>query len=254
MTKKPVAVQLWTLRDEIAEDLPGTLAKVSDIGYDGVELWFRTYPPVAELKQMLKDCDLVPISAHVPYLDLRDHLEDVAAYHKELGNTNLTIPIIPGELRQTPEDWKRRVSEIEVIAHRCKELGCQLGYHNHTVEFESQVDGVDAHDYIFANVAPDLLKVQLDTYFIAAVDKDPVAYIQRYSGRMPLLHLKEKSKTPERNQNAEIGSGVIDWDAVFSAAEDAGVAWYIVEQNCEVYPAIQSVRMSYDYLVSKGVV
>jgi sugar phosphate isomerase/epimerase len=251
MSRMPVAVQLWTLRDEIAKDLPGTLRQVAEIGYAGVELWFQEFPPVDELGKILEDCNLKAVSAHVPFVQLRDGFESVVHYHRALGNTDLAIPIIPEDLRKTEDDWKQRVEEIVAIARRCKDAGLRLSYHNHAVEFEETVDGIEAHDYIFSTVDADLLQAQLDTYFIAEVGKDPAAYIRRYSGRVPLLHIKEKSKTPERNKQAEIGHGVIDWDAVFAAAEEAGVEWYIVEQDWGVYPALESIKISFDYLESR---
>ena len=252
MSTKPVAVQLWTLRQEIAEDLPGTLRQVADIGYAGIEAWFPTWPPAGELKSIAEDSGLEIISAHVPFLELRDGLAGVAEYHRQLGNTALAIPNIPADLRAGADDWKRRVEEIAGIAAGCKQAGLRLSYHNHAVEFEDSIDGVDVHDYIFANVPADLLAAQLDTFFIADVGRDPAGYIRRYAGRGPLLHIKDRSTNLDA-ANTEIGRGTIDWDAVFAAADAAGVEWYIVEQNCQEYPALESIRMSYEYLSSCGV-
>ncbi len=252
MSVKPVAVQLWTLREEIAADLPGTLRQVGEIGYAGIEAWFGTWPAAEQLKAIVADCGLTVISAHVALLELRDQFGSVAEYHHRLGNANLAIPMIPPDLRQGEDDWKRRVEEIVEIGRACRAEGFQLFYHNHTMEFEDQVDGGDAHDYIFSTAPPELLKAQLDTYFIEAVGKNPAEYIRRYAGRVPLLHIKDKSATPDI-ANTEIGRGTIDWDAVFAAAEEAGVEWYIVEQNCQELPALESIRVSLDYLKSHGV-
>jgi len=252
MIKKPVAVQMWTVRKEMAEDLAGTLARIAEIGYAGVELWFPEFPPVVDLKALLVDTGLKAMGAHVPYLQLRDNFSAVAEYHQALGNTDLAIPIIPADLRQSSENWHKRIPEIAEIARKAKNAGFRFSYHNHAVEFQETVDGQEAHDVIFESIGADLLKAELDTFFIAQMDKDPVAYINRYSGRVPLLHLKEKSGTPEISEGTEIGQGVIDWDSVFAAAEAAGVEWYIVEQNCEGLPALESIRVSFEYLRSKG--
>lgn len=253
MTKKPVAVQLWTVRREMASDLAGTLARIAETGYAGVELWFQEAPPVAELKAILDDTGLKAMGAHVPYLQLRDQFDAVAEYHAALGNTDLAIPIIPADLRQSAENWRKRVVEIAEIGRKARDAGFRLSYHNHSVELEEMVDGQEAHDFIFESVDADLLKAELDTFFFAEMGKDPVAYIRRYSGRAPLLHVKELSKTPEVSRSTELGQGVIDWDGVFAAAEDAGVEWYIVEQNCEQLPALESIRVNLDFLRSKGV-
>jgi len=254
MKKLPVAIQMWTVRNEIADDLKGTLERIAETGYHGVELWFPEFPSVGKLKKMLGNCGLKVISAHIPFVDLRDDFLAVADYHKELGNTNLTIPSIPALLRESENDWVQRVEEIGVIARKAKDAGFQLAYHNHAVEFENCIGDVEVHDYIFEKIDVDVLNVELDTFFIADVGKDPAEYIRRYKGRSSLLHIKEKSKTPGKNQNAEVGYGTIDWDSVFAAAEESGVEWYIVEQNCQVYPAFESIRMSLEYLKSRGIV
>lgn len=252
MPGKALAVQLWTLRNEITEDLPGTLRRVAEIGYDGVELWFAQWPPPEELKAMLDDNGLVPAGAHVPYLELRDNLDAVIAYHHAVRNTDLAIPVLPEHLRGTSEAWRERVGEIAEIGSRCRDGGLRLSYHNHAIEFEEFVDGVEAHDFIFGEVSSDALQAQLDTYFIAAMDKDPVAYIQRYSGRVPLLHVKDLGYVDGRQATVEIGEGELDWDAILPAAETAGVEWTIVEQNCQVHPALESIAISYAFLKERG--
>ncbi len=222
-TKRPVGVQLWTLRKELAQDLSGTLAKVAEIGYAGVELWFPAWPEVAVLKAALAGSGLRVAGAHVPFLDLRDRFAQVAAYHAEIGNRDVVIPFLPQELRDSDAAWRQRIAEIGEIAARCRDAGFRLSYHNHAFEFTDRVGGQEAHDAIFASVPPDLLKAELDTFFIQDLGKDPAAYIRRYAGRLPLLHLKEKAKPAAGTQNAEVGDGVIDWDAVFTAVDGAGI-------------------------------
>jgi sugar phosphate isomerase/epimerase len=161
--------------------------------------------------------------------------------------------VLPQELRDSDAAWGQRIAEIGKIAVACHDAGFRLSYHNHAFEFTDRVGGHEAHDAIFASVSPDLLKAELDTFFIQDVGKDPAAYIRRYAGRLPLLHLKEKAKPSAGTQNAEVGDGIIDWDAVFAAAEGAGVEWYLVEQNCEAFPALQSIGMSLDFLRRRGV-
>ncbi len=253
MMKKPVGIQLWTVRDGLEKSIENTLKTIAEIGYRGIETWFPKYPAASELKRILQGTGLKAMGAHVPFLDLRDKFDQVAVYHQEIGNSDLAIPIIPENLRGTSENWKKRVEEIATIAERCRQAGFRLSYHNHTNEFEENVDGMEAHDYIFEQIDADLLKAELDTYFITAVGKDPVEYIKRYSGRVPLLHIKDQHKNKDKYQNTEIGSGTIDWDAVFRAAESAGVEWYVLEQNCEEYPSLQSIKTSFEFMQSKGI-
>jgi sugar phosphate isomerase/epimerase len=249
---KPVGLQMWTVRESMAGDLEGTFEAVAKMGYRGVELWFREWPAKPDgLKRILEGTGLEVPSAHVPFLSLRDDFGAVAAFHRVVGTRYLTIPAIPAELRASDEDWKARVQEMVRIGRDCKDAGFQLAYHNHAFEFESTIGGVEVHDYIFQNVPEDLLKTELDTYFLASVGKDPADTIRRYGARMPMLHLKEKHKSSDY-QNAEVGYGTIDWDSVFEAAASSAVEWYVVEQNCQERPELESVGMSLDYLKSRG--
>ena len=104
----------------------------------------------------------------------------------------------------------------------------------------------------FATISADLLKAQIDTFFIEQVGKSPAEYIRKYAGRLPLLHLKDKANELGAVQ-AEVGHGTIDWTAVLAAANEAGVEWLIVEQNCADRPAFKSVEMSFDFLKSAAV-
>jgi sugar phosphate isomerase/epimerase len=244
-----IALELWTVRHELAEDLPATLATVAEIGYGAVELVKLEGWPAADLRRVLDANGLQVVSAHVPYVDLRDDLDAVVAYHTALGHKDLVISVIPGDLRQTEDDWRERIDEIEAIAKRCRAAGFRLSYHNHAMEFENYVDGDEVHDVIFRQVAADLLNVQLDTYFVKSMGKDPVAYIERYAGRLPLLHAKEAPIPGSERSNPEVGQGSIDWPAVVAASEEAGVEWVIVEQNCIDRPALDSIAISYRYLV-----
>jgi len=252
MSGKPLAVQIYTLRKELAEDIPGTLQAVADIGYNGIELWFATWPPASELKAILDDTGLQPAGAHVSYLELRDNLDGLIAYHRAVGNTDLAIPFLSEDLRGSSQAWKARVAEFAEIGARCRDAGMRLSYHNHAMEFQELVDGVEAHDFIFSQVDSDVLKAQLDTYFITAVGKDPVAYLKRYSGRVPLLHVKELGMVDGRPDTVEVGQGVLDWPAILQAADGAGVEWYIVEQDRQARPALESIAMSYEYLKECG--
>jgi sugar phosphate isomerase/epimerase len=128
-----------------------------------------------------------------------------------------------------------------------------LLFHNHDHELIEQCEGRDALDAIFDTIPAEKLKVQIDTYFVKHVGRDPGAYIRRYAGRLPLLHLKEKPAQPSPYVNTEIGRGIIDWSDVFAAAEAADVAWFVIEQKCEQFDPLTSAKMSIDYLKSCGV-
>jgi len=244
---KQLAVQLWTVRDEMARDLPGTFSALAEMGYQGVELWFDPWPEPQEVRRLLDQTGLQVAGAHVLFLDLRDRFDEIARWHEAVGNRHLIIPHIPDRLRQTPDDWRQRVEEIHSIAERCREANFTLSYHNHAVEFIDTIDGEEIQDYIYRTVPADLLKAQIDTYFVAQVGKDPAAYIRRYAERMAAVHLKDKSRDPQFI-NAPVGQGTIDWDAVLPEALGSAAQWLVVEENCQGRDALSSCRESFRYL------
>ena len=244
----PVGVQLWTLRRETAEDLPGTLKQVAAIGYRGVELWFQKWPDAKDLKSITGDLGLAIASAHVSLLELKTDFNRVADYHRTIGNRSLVVPYIPNFQTFTADDWRRTVDDIRDVARLGKEAGFRMFYHNHDFEFLNKVDNVEVLDLIFSSVDPQLLQAEIDVFFVADTGRDPATLIKKFAGRVKFVHLKEKSKPGEQAKNTELGRGVIDWPSVFAAADQAGVEWYFVEQNCEDRSALDSIRTSFEFL------
>lgn len=252
--KIPVGVQLWTLRKELAEDLVGTLKQVAAIGYQGVELWFQKWPAAGELKKIVADCGLKIASAHVNLKDLLDDFPRLADYHRTVGNRTLVIPFIPNYAGLTQDGWNQTIDDIRHVARTGREAGFEVLYHNHAFEFTTRVGNVEVFDQIFGTIDAQLLGAEIDVFFVADVGRDPAALLRKFSGRLKRVHLKEKSKPGEKAQNTELGRGTIDWKPVLAAAAEAGTEWYLVEQNCEDRSALESIRVSFDYLRSLGVV
>lgn len=248
----PVGVQLWTLRKETADDLPGTLKQVAAIGYRGVELWFQKWPDAHELKKMADDNGLTLASAHVNLKDMKSDFSRIADYHHTIGNRSLVIPYVSDYKNVTAGDLARLLDDIRGVGRLANAAGFRLFYHNHAVELTNKVDGVEVLDVIFGSIDPQLLQPEIDVFFAADTDHDPAGLLKKYAGRVKYVHLKEKAKPGEKAKNTELGRGVIDWPAVFAAADSAGVEWYFVEQNCEDRSALDSIRASYEYLRSQG--
>jgi sugar phosphate isomerase/epimerase len=253
-TRIPVGVQLWTLRRELAEDLPGTLRQVAEIGYAGVELWFQKWPDPRELKNVLDDCGLKIASAHVNLKDMLEDFPRLRDYHQAIGNTTLVIPYIPDFAKLTPEGWRKTVDDVRLAARAGRDAGFSVLYHNHDFEFMTRVGDVEVFDLIFGTIEKKLLGAEIDVFFVAEVGRDPVAVLRRFDGRLKRVHLKEKAKPGSPFKNTELGRGTIDWDAVCAAAAAAGTEWFLVEQDCEGRPALESIRVSYQFLRDKGLV
>jgi sugar phosphate isomerase/epimerase len=247
-----VGVQLWTLRRELADDMPGTLRQVSKIGYAGVELWFQKWPDPRELKNVLDDCGLKIASAHVNLQDMLEDFPRLRDYHRAIGNTTLVIPYIPDFAKLTPEGWRKTVDDVRLAARAGREEGFTMLYHNHDFEFTTRVDGVEVFDLIFGTIEEKLLGAEIDVFFVADVGRDPVAVLRRFDGRLKRVHLKERAKPGSPFKHTELGRGTIDWDAVCAAAAAAGTEWFLVEQDCEGRPALESIRISHEFLRDKG--
>ncbi len=251
--KIPIGVQLWTLRRELAEDLAGTLRKVGEIGYQGVELWFQKWPVAEDLKKIVDDCGLKIASAHVNLKDLLLDFNRIADYHRKIGNKTLVIPYIPDYAKLSADDWHRTIDEVRLAARNGSEAGFTMLYHNHDFEFTTRVGDMEVFDLIFGTIDEKLLGAEIDVFFVADVGRDPAALLRKFSGRLKRVHLKEKAKPGSPSKNTELGRGTIDWPTVLSAASEAGTEWYLVEQNCEDRPALESIRSSLEYLRNLGV-
>jgi len=252
MARIPVALQMYTVRDDQARDFAGTFEKVAAIGYEGAELAGTGGLTATELRNLLDGLGLRIAGGHVGLPQLETELNQALDYYSELGSDYITCPWLPEERRKSAEDYRRLAATLTEVGAKTKERGIQLCYHNHAFEF-TKFDGENALDILFSASDPNLVKSELDTYWVEYGGESAVAYLTKYAGRVPLVHLKDM--TPGENRTfAELGEGTIDWDAVLSACESASAqtAWYIVEQDTCQRPPLESARISFDYLRAKG--
>ncbi|MCL6430709.1 MAG: sugar phosphate isomerase/epimerase [Anaerolineae bacterium] len=252
MARIPVALQLYTVRDEAAKDFIGTLRKVAAIGYAGVEM--AGVPPsltAREVKQTLDDLGLRCVGAHTGLEQLEQHLPRVIEDNLELGNRYLVIPWIPDSMRADEAACHETVRRLNAIGRTCREHGLTLAYHNHDVEFK-RVGGRYVLEILYDETDPALVKGEPDVYWIARAGEDPAAWLRRYPGRCPLVHLKDMTPAPERGF-AEIGEGIIDFAPIFAACEAGGTEWYIVEQDRCARPTLESAALSLQHLREWGI-
>jgi sugar phosphate isomerase/epimerase len=266
-----IAVQLYTVRDLIAQDFDGTLAKVAEAGYKEVELagfslddgkvhYFGKTPQ--ELRAALDRHGLTAPSTHVNFTSLStENFPQVLEASKVLGHRYIVNPWIDEPVRKQPDGWKHATDTFNRVGEASKKAGFQFAYHNHWFEF-LPVDGKLPYDILLQQCDPGLVKMEMDLCWITAAGVDPVNYFNRYPGRFPLVHVKDLKKIPQITtggaQNfgdtvdlTEVGSGIIDWKQLFSHAGKAGIKLYIVEHDRPKAP-IQSIKASYDYLEKLG--
>ena len=247
----PVGLQLYTVRDDMAKDFKGTLQKVKELGYDGVEFAGLYNNTPEQVKAMCVEIGLNPISAHVPLQEMLEDVDKVIADYKAIGCQYIVVPYVTEERRPGGELFKQMVEEIRGIGEKCKAAGLVLLYHNHDFEFAKTETGEFGLDYLYANVPADLLQTELDQCWVKYAGQDPVSYLLKYEGRSPVVHLKdyyasgEQKEDPyaliglnegEKKENTAfefrpLGYGVQDIPAIIEASKKAGSKWLIVEQD-----------------------
>jgi sugar phosphate isomerase/epimerase len=245
----PIALQLYSVREDCAKDLPGTLAAVAKMGYKGVE-WAGYYGRSAkELRKMCDDLGLKVVGTHIG-LDtlLGDELEKTVEFNHILGNKHLIVPGLPAERTKTRQAWLETARIFNEIAERLHAFGMLTGYHNHTIEFKP-LDGELPWDTFFGNTRQDVI-MQFDTGNAMHGGADPVPFLERYPGRAITVHIKAFSKT---NDKALIGEDDLPWDRIFHICETTGgTEWYIVEQESYAYPPLECVDRSLQNLRKMG--
>lgn len=249
MERIPIALQLYSIREDCAKDLPGCLKAVAGMGYEGVEFAGYHGFDAVRLKTMLDDLGLKCAGAHTGIDQLApDRLVDTMEFHRTLGNEFLIVPGLPGEYTSSADAWKKTAQLFNEISEKVKPEGFHLGYHNHHIEFQP-LDGQIPWDIFFSNTSADIT-MQLDTGNALVGGADAAEFLPRYPGRALTVHLKEHSAT---NDKALIGEGDVDWQKIFHLCETVGrTRWYIVEQESYAFPPMECVDKCLQALKAMG--
>ena len=273
-----VGLQLYSVRHALAESVPATLQRISDLGFHYLEaanhhaatddgIGFGT--PAAELRTLLDGLGLQVIGCHVNPLDRPDRLAAILDYQQEIGNSQIGCDIEfypPGD-----RDYVlRRAEFFNQVGRLCADRGMRFYYHNHYQEFQ-HVDGKTVYEMILDNTDPDLVHVELDTYWVYRGGHDPVAWMRRYPERMILLHQKDfpaqaaqplnlydgvvdvdatiTMDTFERDLDpatfTEIGTGTLPIQDIIDAATGCvNLQYLLLEQDFSSYPDLESIARS----------
>ena len=235
--KIPVGVELYSVREQCAKDLPGTLTAVAKIGYKGVEFVGYHKRTAKELRQMLDDLGLVACGTHTPYESvLADKLAETIEFNRTIGNNFLIVPWMTGKTKQ---EWLDKAKLFNELADKVKPHGMFVGYHAHAHDFE-KIEGESAWDIFFGNTKPEVI-MQLDTSNCCEGGAEPVAVLKKYPGRAKTIHIKANGGGPE----AVFGEDKVDWKGVFEFCEGkGGTQWYVVEHETSKDP-IDAIRRAY---------
>ena len=275
--KLPVGLQLYSVRTDLEKDFYGTLKAVREMGYAGVEFYGEYYGhSMVEIKRMCTELGLIPLSNHVPFQEMIDDIDKVIEQNTILGVQYIVFPYMDEASRPgvDPEQFKATVAKIGEIGVKVREAGFQLLYHNHDFEFVALADGTVGYDYIFKSNDTANLQNELDVCWSDYAGFCPVEEIKKYSGNVPVVHLKDYylegklSSAPYaligvNTDNSmkddggwfeyrPVGMGQVDMPCVIKAAMEAGSQWLVVEQDepNEGFTRLQAVAKSVEYLRS----
>jgi sugar phosphate isomerase/epimerase len=244
--KYGIALQLYTIRDAMSSDAPGSLKKVAEMGYASVELAgyanrkFYGYEP-AEFRKMVNDLGMEILSSHTQVEALGvtlDNAKIMAEDHAKLGVKYCIQPWVVEDARKTIASYQKMVADWNMVGKIMKEYQIQFGYHNHNFEFQTVEGKVPYFDVFMKEMDPDLLTMEIDLFWITKAGQDPVEIFKRYPGRFQLFHMKDMytKEAPFYSTNgvkdfAPVGEGIIDFKKILAAKNIAGMKYMIVEQD-----------------------
>jgi sugar phosphate isomerase/epimerase len=254
MSKHVVGAQLYTVREftKTIDGVAESLKKVADIGYKAVQIsGFGDVDP-KDVAKMVDDLGLTVASTHRNWHDFQTNLDTEIEIHKLWNCAHPAIGGLPRDYH-VPDGVKRFRDELDPIAEKLAAEGMDFSYHNHNHELVKW-GGTTWLDMLYDQIPPEMLKAEIDTYWIQAGGADPALWVEKCAGREPLLHLKDMIITLEREQRfAEIGEGNLNWAAILDAAKKGGVEWYLVEQDRSYdRDPFESLAISYRNLVKMG--
>jgi sugar phosphate isomerase/epimerase len=257
-----VGLQLYTVRDAMEKDPQGTLAKVAAIGYNSVE--GATYTDTEkfygmsprEFKKVLKQNGLVMPSSHYRLGEDKNNGKDMMGtlmhdWNKavddgaELGLKYMVCAWLSPKERGNLDHYKKVAEQLNIAGERCKKSGIQLCYHNHDFEFIKEDDQYPYN--ILMNTDKNLVKMEVDLYWITKAGQDPIALFKEHPGRFPLWHTKDMDKTAAKDFT-EVGNGVIDFKKIFQYKSLAGMKYFFVEQDKTPGSPFDSITQSYKYI------
>lgn len=276
MSKLKVGIQLYSVREEMEKDMDATLKAVKEMGYDYVEFAGYFGHSAEEVHSLLNKYGLECISVHQSYdVFLEDEKKNID-YLKTIGAKYCAVPWMGVEKHKGNDAYAQTLKDFEKVGKALKENGIQLLYHNHDFEFNKFEDKF-LLDWLYEDVSEDILKTEIDTCWVHYAGYNPSEYVRKYSGRAPLVHLKdfvcknlaggpvyalidadgnEDKKASKEDSGFEfrpLGGGIQNFAEILKAAEDAGAEYVIYEQDGHPTASpLEDAKISREYLKSLG--
>ena len=244
-TNKSIGVQVYSVRDALQEDFAGSMARLSEIGYQYIEAYGLTLDgklfgmDPAEYKKVVNDLGMELISSHSTYFT-PDQAEVVIESAQKAGLKYLIIPWLDPEYRT---DFRAIADNLNKVGELFKGSGIKFGYHNHDFEFEKK-NGEVPFEIMLNETDPSLVTFEADLYWIVKAGADPMALINKYPGRFSAFHVKDAN---EQLDQTTVGTGIVDFETILSNRDKAGLAYYFVEDERTDDP-FGNLKANFDYL------
>ncbi len=244
MRRDQISLQLYTVREHTARDMPATLRRLAEIGYTAVELAGYGGLSTQELRASLDDFGLRVSGAHVPLDAWETDPEDVISEMHALDCAHAVVPIIPPE-RRDEESVSRLAESFSRWGELCRSEGITFSYHNHAFEF-APLGETTMWEVLLRETDPELVHLELDLYWVRYGGVDPETVLRDLGGRISLVHLKDMAADEQRS-DLPVGEGTLPWQELLQAADGAGVEWFVAEQD-NPRDAFEDVQSSLRYM------
>ncbi len=246
-----IALQLYTMRDPARDDLAGTLKKIRAIGWEYVQWSGMPDIPADQIREALDDAGLKAVACHCAMEPFEQDFDAAVRFWKTVGVSDVAPGGMMQDCRESSEAWLRGAKRLDTLGAKLNSAGMRLSYHNHDSEFRTfEGDTQRALDVLYEATGAKNLYAELDLAWVRVGGADPAAYMRKYAGRCPLIHAKDLAQE-RRDGHAvftPLGEGVLDWPSIFDAGREAGVEWYIYEQDtCDIDP-FECAQISFEFL------
>lgn len=255
--KQLIGLQLYTLRNEIKNDVKVPIAKLASVGYNSVEVFgygagkfFGLTPK--EFAAVFAEHNIQTPSGHYMMANYlikgdEDELKRTVEDAKAMSHVFFTVPYLTDNMRKGLDDYKKLAEKLNKAGEFVKSAGMRLAYHNHDFEFKDWGGGQTGFDIFLKETDPKLVNFEMDIYWITKAGVDPVQFIKANKGRIKMWHIKDMDNTPEKFFT-EVGSGIIDYKEIFKHKKESGMEYFFVEQDQVKMPVYDSITKSYEYL------
>jgi sugar phosphate isomerase/epimerase len=249
--KRRMALQLYTLRDPAKQDLAGTLKRVREMGWEYVQWSGMPSLPAEKIRAELDAAGLKAISAHVAIEPFEKDFEANVKFWKTVGNKDLGPGGMMNDCKANLDAWLKGARRLDALGAKLRAAGLRLSYHNHAWELEKfPGDNRPKLDILMEATKPENLCAELDLAWLRVGGADPATYIRKCKGRCPTVHAKDVvlARNGRKQQFKPLGQGELNWPEIFAAGDEAGIEWYVYEQDSGEGSPFDYTHASYEFL------